>query len=320
MTINVKNSFVPPPPGNRATITVQKELNDQNPDLTGFRFSLGTTDENGIVSVIAERETDINGRAVFENLSVTEVYTLAETSGRSGAGGRYGNPIVTGFNGDGFGVRSDTNGLPIRITFAQNASTAERTINVVITVRNNWIPETPPPPPDGTTPPPPEESTPPPDDTTPPPSETTSPPPEEETTSPPPDNTAPPTMTPFNRNTPEPPTDPPTEPPTEPPVTPEPETPVPEPEEPAMPTPLEEGNILVPQEDGTFMEFRPDGTPLGTWEQDPTGTWIFNEETPLGGMPVTGETPVSQIVFLAGLILLAVGIVMKVFKRRKSVK
>jgi hypothetical protein len=71
--------------------------------------------------------------------------------------------------------------------------------------------------------------------------------------------------------------------PTEPPIV------TPTPRLPETP-PIVPGVTLVPEEDGSYLEFDEDGTPLGRWTQDPgTGEWIFEEFPPLGEAPETGD-------------------------------
>ncbi|MDR3277933.1 MAG: hypothetical protein LBT12_04100 [Oscillospiraceae bacterium] len=101
----------------------------------------------------------------------------------------------------------------------------------------------------------------------------------------------PPTPTPTETPTPTP-TEP--EPPEE--VTPS-ETPTPAEPPIVTPTPrapetppIVPGVTLVPEEDGSYLEFDEVGTPLGRWTQDPgTGEWIFEKFPPLGEAPETGD-------------------------------
>jgi hypothetical protein len=52
--------------------------------------------------------------------------------------------------------------------------------------------------------------------------------------------------------------------------------------------------VVVPTENEDYVEFAPDGTPLGTWHFDPVEeTWIFEpSDTPLGS--VVKENPVTR--------------------------
>jgi pilin isopeptide linkage protein/LPXTG-motif cell wall-anchored protein len=81
----------------------------------------------------------------------------------------------------------------------------------------------------------------------------------------------------------------------------------------------EAGNTLEAQDDGTFIEFNLEGTPLGSWKQDENGMWVF-EEIPLRAleMPKTGETPVMMITPGAGLLLLAAGVFLNRKRNRKK--
>lgn len=94
---------------------------------------------------------------------------------------------------------------------------------------------------------------------------------------------------------------------------PTPEEPTPEeptPEEPPTPTrpqPTDPGNTLEPGEDGSFIEMGEDGTPLGAWQQDGKGNWVFIrfEDIPLGALPQTGSTAMRGVLPLS-LVLIAI--------------
>jgi len=72
-----------------------------------------------------------------------------------------------------------------------------------------------------------------------------------------------------------------------------------------------------------FMEFDDMGIPLGNWcWDDDEELWIFEDwDVPLGdweslGMPATGETPRSHVLFGAGLLMTLLGITIKVIRKK----
>ena len=75
---------------------------------------------------------------------------------------------------------------------------------------------------------------------------------------------------------------------------------------------------LVPQDDGTFMEFDFDGVPLGTWSQNSDGEWEFEPFIPLGVLASTGELSVTILLALMGLLLVTSGAVLR--KTRKAAR
>ncbi|MCL2603605.1 MAG: hypothetical protein FWD90_03925 [Defluviitaleaceae bacterium] len=92
------------------------------------------------------------------------------------------------------------------------------------------------------------------------------------------------------------------------------------------PVPSVPGYTLVPMMDGDeiyFMEFDDMGIPLGNWcWDDDEELWIFEDwDVPLGdweslGMPATGETPRSHVLFGAGLLMTLLGITIKVIRKK----
>lgn len=86
--------------------------------------------------------------------------------------------------------------------------------------------------------------------------------------------------------------------------------------EPTTPTPPErEGSTMQPNEDGTWTEIGPDGTPLGTWRYDPElEEWIFDPIVPLANLPQTGSLYSYQLlifVLLCGIMLILAGFALK---------
>ena len=88
---------------------------------------------------------------------------------------------------------------------------------------------------------------------------------------------------------------------------------------PTPPIVVDEGNDLIPTENGTWIEIAEDGVPLGEWiEDEDDEVWIFEELPPLAefDMPKTGETPFTHLLFLFGAGLIGTGV--WVFKRKRS--
>ena len=77
------------------------------------------------------------------------------------------------------------------------------------------------------------------------------------------------------------------------------------------PLPSVPGNTLIPDGAG-WIELDDAGVPLGRWEwDDPATTWIFDEDTPLAGLPVTGGDMPTSLLLLAGISFLGMGISLK---------
>ena len=91
-------------------------------------------------------------------------------------------------------------------------------------------------------------------------------------------------------------------------------------ERPPNPTVL--GNTLVPGDDGSFIEFDEDGTPLGEWRwDDDDEMWIFEEYLPLGNLPQTGDAGnlLIWLIFIGCLLLgFCVIVGLKVIRKRKG--
>lgn len=74
----------------------------------------------------------------------------------------------------------------------------------------------------------------------------------------------------------------------------------------APPTPNDSDYNIEPRigDDGStyFVEFDPDGVPLGEWHWDDIEEeWIFDDfETPLGALPQTGGSPMAVFALLTG--------------------
>jgi len=91
------------------------------------------------------------------------------------------------------------------------------------------------------------------------------------------------------------------------------------------PQPTEPENILVADDDGTYIEFDPDGTPLGKWHNE-DGVWIFEEYPPLSGIseygPKTGDESdvlLDTILFCAaGVTAIGSAVYLLTGKRRKK--
>ena len=80
------------------------------------------------------------------------------------------------------------------------------------------------------------------------------------------------------------------------------------------PNPTVPGRVLVPTEEGTFIELDDFGVPLGEWWwDDPPQEWVFDEyDTPLGEweeLPQTGDgsNAVEVLLLVGGLMLVGIG-------------
>jgi len=88
---------------------------------------------------------------------------------------------------------------------------------------------------------------------------------------------------------------------------------------PNQPTP-NNGNTLVPNDDGGFRELGEDGTLLGEWRWDEDEkTWDFIPYVPLVGLPQAGDTEAtSYAFFLMGISLLGRGVVLRLETRYRG--
>lgn len=65
------------------------------------------------------------------------------------------------------------------------------------------------------------------------------------------------------------------------------------------PNPSLSGHIIVPSNDGIYLELDENGVPLGEWRWDnDTETWIFDEYAPMGMLPQTGGATPPPYMFL----------------------
>jgi hypothetical protein len=70
------------------------------------------------------------------------------------------------------------------------------------------------------------------------------------------------------------------------------------------------GGTVAPADNGNYIEFDENGTPLGEWRWDEdAGQWIYDEYPPLASLPQTGQLnwPVPAL-FLLGALLLLLGL------------
>jgi pilin isopeptide linkage protein len=134
----------------------------------------------------------------------------------------------------------------------------------------------------------------------------------------------PPTFTntynpPYVPPTPTPPTPTPTETPTPTPTPEETPTPTPTPSETPTPTPrvpVTPTPPVPPNDEGSYVEFDDDGSPLGEWHYDEdSGEWIFDEFPPLGAID-TGDGAIIPIALVA-LLVSAMGIFVLKPKKKK---
>jgi hypothetical protein len=86
------------------------------------------------------------------------------------------------------------------------------------------------------------------------------------------------------------------------------------------PIPQVPGNIVVPGDDGEFLEFGPDGTPLGQWRWDPDNNdWFYEELPPLAdALPLTAGRTISNGLPI-GFMCLLIGIGSSRNPRRRRV-
>ena len=84
------------------------------------------------------------------------------------------------------------------------------------------------------------------------------------------------------------------------------------------PVPVNINSELVPNDNGGYIEFDENGTPLGiwTWNED-TEEWIFDKYVPLGGLPHTGDS-LAPLVTLALSALLVSGLFIERYLRKKK--
>ena len=78
--------------------------------------------------------------------------------------------------------------------------------------------------------------------------------------------------------------------------------------------PLTPGNTLEQQPDGTFVEFTPEGTPLGRWTPEEPDVWVFDEYVPLANLtPLanTGGPAVFMTLPSFGMLMLGAGLALK---------
>ena len=89
-----------------------------------------------------------------------------------------------------------------------------------------------------------------------------------------------------------------------------------------QPNPTILGNQLIPLDDGGWLEFDEDGTPLGEWHWDDyEEMWVFDEYPPLAGLPQTGDVGVPlYVMILLGCSMIGVGIMLgqRVILKRKA--
>jgi hypothetical protein len=83
------------------------------------------------------------------------------------------------------------------------------------------------------------------------------------------------------------------------------------------PVPFVPGHEVVPGDDGEYLEFGDDDTPLGHWTYDPdTDEWVYEEFPPTTNLPLTNGTDHVLLFLNIGLGLVCGGTLLLLRKRR----
>ena len=85
-----------------------------------------------------------------------------------------------------------------------------------------------------------------------------------------------------------------------------------------QPQPSNPENTIVAIDEDRYIEYNPDGVPLGEWHLNEDNEWIFDDYMPLGSFPSTSDSSVEKAaLLLAGLSLLGIVITAKSRKAKR---